>query len=516
MSTADASQPGLGDRRVVVAGLMLSTALAALDSTIVATAIPSIVRDLGGFSLFPWVFSAYLLVQAVTIPIYGKLADLYGRKPILLLGIGVFVLGSALSGVSWNMPALIAFRALQGIGAGAVQPVTMTAIGDMFTLEERARVQGYFSSVWGLSSVIGPAIGGLLVQYASWHWIFYINVPVGAVAAYVIVRHFHEVVQRRRHRIDYLGAAALAGGIGLVVLDLLEGGVAWPWLGTASIALLAGAALLLAMFVRVERSAPEPTVPLWVFTRPMLFGANLASLTLGALSIGLSSFLPVFVQGTMGATPLVAGAVLAAMSVAWPLASSQAGRLYLRVGFRSTAVLGAAIAIASAALFVVLPPTATPPEAGVASFLMGVGLGLCAVTLLVSVQSAVDWGARGTVTAAQMFTRTVGSTLGAAAYGAVLNSALVAWFAAAPGGLRALLPHSLSATKLALSPGLGGVNHRAVAFVRQGLYLGVHHIFLGLTLAAVLTFAALWLMPGRADAAVRRKTPAEGEREVLV
>ena len=518
MSTSALGPVALGERRVVVAGLMLSMALAALDSTVVATAIPSIVRDLGGFSLFPWVFSAYLLVQAATIPIYSKLADLYGRKPVLLAGIAVFVLGSALSGASWSMVALIVFRGVQGVGAGAVQPVTNTIIGDMFTVEERARVQGYFSSVFGIASVIGPAIGGILVQYASWHWIFYVNVPIGIAAAYVLARHFDEQVERRRHRIDYAGAGALALGVGLIVLDLLEGGVAWPFLSTPSVALLGAAALSLAVFVRIEQRAPEPTLPLWVFRRPALVGANIASVTIGALSVGLSSFLPVFVQGTMGSTPLVAGAVLGAMSLAWPLASSQSGRLYLRIGFRQTALLGSAIATVAAVLFVLLPPTARPWEAAVPSFLMGIGLGFCAVTLIVSVQSAVDWGARGVVTGAQMFTRMVGSTLGAAVFGAVLNAALVHWFAAAPKSIRSVLPHSLSAASLALSPGLGRVNRRAVAFVRQGLFLGVHHIFLGLALAAVLTFAALWLMPGRAEEAEAglRPQPVEADSSLPV
>jgi EmrB/QacA subfamily drug resistance transporter len=487
-----------GERRLVIFGLMLSMGLTALDGTIVSTAIPSIVRDLGGFALFPWVFSAYLLVQAVTIPIYGKLADLYGRKPVLLVGIAMFLVGSALSGLSWNMPALVVFRGLQGVGAGAVQPITMTVVGDMFTVQERARVQGYFSSVFGISSVIGPAIGGLIVQYASWHWVFYINVPLGLAAAYMVWAHFHEDVRRLEHRIDYAGAATLAAATGLLVLDLLDGGVAFPWTSAPSFALLAAASALAVAFVRIEGRAEEPILPLWVLRQPMLVGANLASMAIGALSIGPSSFLPTFVQGTMGATPVVAGAVLAAMSVAWPLASSQAGRLYLRLGFRDTALVGSAIAFAAAVLFSLLPPSARPWQAGVASFVMGVGLGFCAVTLVVGVQSAVDWSRRGTVTGAQMFTRMLGSTLGAAVYGAILNAALSTWLARAPRPLAAYLPHTLNAAALAMSPGLAGVDRAAAAFVRQGLYVGVHRIFLGLGVAALLTFASLWVMPRRA------------------
>lgn len=496
-ATNDAAAP-LAGRGLVVAALMLCMGLTSLDNTIVSTAIPSIVRDLGGFALFPWVFSAYLLVQAVTIPIYGKLADLYGRKPVILFGCMIFLLGSILSGLSWNMTALIAFRALQGIGAGAVQPVSMTVVGDLFTVQERARVQGYFSSVFGITSILGPAVGGILVQFASWHWIFYINLPIGLGAMYMIYRHFQESVVRKRHHVDYLGAGVLAASVGLLVLDLLEGGVGWAWLSRPSLGLVAVSLALLGLFIRIESVSPEPILPLWIFRRPMLVGANLASLTIGALSIGPTSFLPTLVQGTMGATPLVAGAVLAAMSLAWPAASSQAGKLYLKIGFRQTALLGSYICIAATLGYVLLPSRAVPWEAAVPSFFMGIGLGLAAVSLVVGVQSAVDWNWRGTVTGAQMFTRMLGSTLGAAVYGALLNATLVSWFQHAPPAIASRLPHSLGAASLALNPSVHAASRAAAAFVRYGLYLGVHRIFIGLAVAAVLTAAALRLMPGKA------------------
>jgi len=506
-SAAGAPAAPIFDRRLVMFGLMLCMGLTALDSTIVSTAIPSITRDLGGFSLFPWVFSAYLLVQAVTIPIYGKLADQYGRKPILMAGVAMFLLGSMLSGLSWNMPALILFRGLQGFGAGAVQPITMTVVGDMFTVRERARMQGYFSSVFGLSSVLGPAVGGVLVQYASWHWIFYINLPIGLAAAYMIWTHFHERVAVRVHKVDYLGASLLAVAVGLLVLDLLEGGVGWSFASGDSIGLLAAAAALLLVFVRVEARAPEPILPMWVFREPLLIGANAASLTIGALSIGLSTFLPTYVQGTMGATPLIAGAVLASMSVAWPMASSQAGRLYLRIGFRDTALVGSLITVVASMIFLFLPLGAVPWQAGAASFVMGIGLGFAALSLVVGVQSAVDWNRRGTVTGANMFTRTVGSTLGAAVYGALLNGALAAWLLHAPASLRGILPHSLNATSLTLGPhgGIAGMG-AAARYVRLGLFNGMHLIFFGLLVAATLTFALLWLMPRHSEAIASETT----------
>src|SRR3954464_14693594 len=218
---------------------MLSIFLAALDATIVATAIPQIVGGLGGFSHFPWVFSIYLLTQAVTVPIYGRLSDLYGRKPVLFVGIAFFLGGSVLCGAAWNMLTLIIFRGIQGLGAGAIIPMTTTIVGDIYTLEERGRIQGYISSVWGMASVIGPALGGIFAQYATWRWIFYLNIPVGIAAVVMLQRHLKEDVVRRSHRIDYKGVTVLTGGLSLAIPGLLEGGVSWAWDSARSIGLFA-------------------------------------------------------------------------------------------------------------------------------------------------------------------------------------------------------------------------------------------------------------------------------------
>ncbi|HEY7415338.1 MAG TPA: MFS transporter, partial [Ktedonobacteraceae bacterium] len=340
-------------RGKVVIGLMLTMGLAAMDTTIVATAIPSIVSDLGGFSLFAWVFSIYTLIQAVTIPICSKLADLYGRKPVLIIGIIIFVVGSILSGLSWNMLSLIVFRGLQGVGAGVVQPMITTVAGDLFSVEERGRIQGWISSVWGIAAVIGPAIGGFFTEYASWRWIFYINVPLGALALLMIWLNLHEQVAHRQHRIDYTGAALLAVAIGLLVLGLLSGGEQWPWLSLTSILVFTGAALALVAFVWQEHRAPEPMMPLWVFSRRVLIGSNIATIVLGLLSIGLSTFLPTYAEGVLGTSAIVAGFALAVMSISWPLSSALSSKLYMRIGFRNTALIGSGITLIASLIFVI-------------------------------------------------------------------------------------------------------------------------------------------------------------------
>ncbi|MBX5467116.1 MAG: MFS transporter [Firmicutes bacterium] len=486
-------------RGYVLGGIILTLALSAMDSTIVATAIPSIVRDLGGFSLFPWVFSVYLLVQSATIPLYGKLSDLYGRKPVLLVGSAIFLLGSVLSGLSWNMVALIVFRGIQGIGAGAVQPVATTVVGDLYTLEERGRIQGYVSSVWGISAIFGPAVGGFLVEYASWHWIFFINLPIGAAALAMVGTFLHEAVEPKRHRIDYAGAILLTASMGLIIFGLLQGGVSWAWMSWPSAAIFAGGIGLFWAFLAVERRAAEPVMPLWVYRYRFLSFANLASLVVGALMIGLTSFLPTFAQAELGASPVVAGFALAAMSVGWPLASAVSGVVYLRIGFRQSALLASLVTVAASLWFLRFSAGSSPVAVTAASFLMGVGLGLLSTSLLVGVQSVVSWNRRGVATGANMFTRMLGSTVGVAVFGSLVNAELKRWFAAPPPAVAPFLPRSLNAATLVLGGQLPPIDPRALDYVRQGLYRGIHEVFWGLLAASVLGIVLELGMPRRAD-----------------
>ena len=425
MTSTDISRASVGlrsERGPILLAVMLSIGLVAIDATILATAVPAIVGDLGGFTQFPWLFSVYLLAQAVSVPVYGKVADMLGRKPVMLVGIALFLAGSLMCGLAWSMSSLIVFRVVQGLGAGAVQPMGMTIVGDIYSMAERAKVQGYIASVWALSSVIGPTLGGVFSDYLSWRWIFFVNLPVGAAAAWVLIRRFDEKVERRRHRIDYLGAGLLATGGTVLLLALLEGGQRWAWDSTTSVLLFALGVSALVAFVLVERRAAEPVLPLWVLGNRTLASANLASLVVGVLTLGLSSYVPVFAQGVLGHGAVVGGLALAAMTLGWPVAASTSGRFYLTIGFRLTLLMGAALAVAGGALLLPVDADSSIWALALPCFVMGLGFGFVASPAVVAAQSTVSWQHRGVVTGATMFSRSVGSALGVAVLGAIANS----------------------------------------------------------------------------------------------
>ena len=478
----------------ILAALMMSMVLIALDSTIVATAVPSIVRQLGGLSSVPWLFSIYLLTQAATVPLYAKFADMIGRKPVLLTGIAVFVLGSLLCGFAWSMPTLIAARAIQGIGAGAVQPISMTIVGDLYSVEERGRVQGYMATVWGTSAILGPTLGGLFTDYISWRWIFWINLPIGALAISMLVRNFRDQIARRSHSVDYAGSATLTVGCALLILGLLEG-AAWRWTSARTLTVLLVALLLLVAFVRIQRRAAEPVLPLWVFQRRTLVVGNLASFTVGAIVLGLSAYLPTYVQAVAGTGALVAGFVLASLSVGWPLAASISGRVYVRLGFRDTALIGAVFTISGTLGYAFLPQAAPVWLIAVPGFVVGVGLGFSASSMVVAVQSVVGWERRGVVTGANIFARSIGSAVGVAVFGSIVNSTLASRIAHAPAPIAGSLQSAKDVEKLALSGrGQGDAVH---VFVRTALYDGTHRVFVALVVLAVVGAAVMSFMPRR-------------------
>ncbi len=414
------------ERGPVLMSVMLSTSLVAIDSTILATAVPSVVKDLGGFTQFPWLFSIYLLAQAVAVPLYGKFADQLGRKPVMMLGIAIFLIASVLCGLAWSMVSLIVFRALQGLGAGAVLPMGQTIIGDIYSVPERARVTGYLAGVWAASAVIGPTLGGVFSDYLSWRWIFFVNIPIAIAAMVVLQRSFHESVVRRPHRVDVTGAFLLAVGGSLLILGLLEGGVEWDWLSTTSLAVLGSAALLLVAFLVVESRAAEPILPLWVFRRRVLVGANATSLCVGVLLIGLTSYVPLYAQGVLGSGAVVAGFAVAALTIGWPIAASLSGRFYLRIGFRDTALVGCVFAVAGTALLTLVGPSSPVLLLALACMVVGFGMGLVNSPVLIAAQSWADWETRGVVTGALMFARSVGSAVGVAAFGAIANALVAA------------------------------------------------------------------------------------------
>lgn len=408
------------DRPYVLAAVLMSMFTAAVEGTIVATAMPSIVEKIGGFELYSWAFSAYLLMQAVTIPIYGKLADMYGRKPVMLFAIGLFLAGSIACGLATSMPMLIAFRIAQGIGAGGVLPVANILVGDLYTAEERGSIQGYLGSVWAISSVVGPLAGALIVRYTDWGWVFWVNTPFCLVAAFLVVRFLHEEVSHRRPAIDFAGAGLLLAGLLALMLALTHGGD-WPAAVTAGLA--TGAAVLLRIFISVERRAKDPVVHLQLWSMPLIARANLTMLGAGIVMIGLISFLPPYLQKVLGASSLEAGVAICAMSLGWPIASFMVGRNLVRVGPRRIVRLGGAFLLVGSALVALLARNG-PLAAGFGCFVAGAGLGLLNTASLISIQSSVSWQQRGAATASNILMRTLGNAVGAALFGGLLNVSL--------------------------------------------------------------------------------------------
>ncbi|MFF7293716.1 MFS transporter [Microbacterium sp. NPDC008134] len=421
----DRASVGLRSARGPVLGaLMLATGLIAIDATILATAVPSIVDDLGSYQQFPWLFSVYLLAQAVSVPIYSRFADTIGRKPIILLGIGLFLLGSILCGFAWSMPALIVFRIVQGLGAGAVAPMAMTIVGDIYTVAERAKVQGYIASVWAISSVVGPALGGIFAQLDAWRWIFFVNVPLCLIAGWMLLRKYTEQKVQAQHRIDYLGAVLLTVGLTGLILGMLEGGNAWEWISAPSALCFGLGVVALVLFAVVERRAAEPIVDLRLAARPLILTTTIVSLGVGALMTGVTSFAPAYLEGSTGIAPLLAGLAVAALTLGWPVSAANAGRLYLRIGFRRTALIGMSITSVAAITLAVVAPWPNPFIVALIAFVFGFGLGWTAAPTLIAAQASVGWSERGAVTGMNAFARSAGSAVGVAIFGAISNAVI--------------------------------------------------------------------------------------------
>ncbi|MCX3286943.1 MFS transporter [Streptomyces sp. NEAU-H22] len=481
----EAARPATTGRRgAVVAALMLSMALAALDATIVSTAVPQIVGDLGGFSVFSWLFSGYLLAVTVTLPVYGKLSDSFGRKPVLIAGSVVFLLGSLLCAVAWNMGALIAFRVVQGLGGGALQGTVQTLAADLYPLKERPKIQSKLSTVWAVSAVAGPGLGGVLAAYADWRWIFLVNLPIGAVALWLIVRHLHEPERETtpHARVDWAGALAVFACGGVLLTALVQGGVAWPWLSAPSLALSGAGLALVAVVVLVERRAAEPIIPGWVWRRRTIAAVNLALGALGLLMVAPSVFLPTYAQSVLGLAPVAAGFVLSVWTLSWPVSAALSQHVYRRIGFRNTAMLGIGTAALILFAFPFLPYPGQAWQPTLLMLLLGAALGLFQLPLIVGVQSTVGWAERGTTTASVLFCRQTGQTIGAAVFGAVANGVL----AARLGGAG-----DLDSVTRALDAGT------APEATRRAIADAVNAVYLGAAGAAALAFLVLLFLAPR-------------------
>lgn len=479
----------------ILAALMLTMTLAAMDITIVATAIPQIVGDLGGFNKFNWLFSIYLLAQTVTIPIYGKLADMVGRKPVLVGGTLLFLAGSALCAAAWSMVPLIVFRGLQGLGAGSIMATVNTLAADLYSVRERARVQGWLSSVWGVAAILGPTLGGAFAEYATWHWVFLVNLPIGMAALVLIKRYLHEQPPEHRHAIDYPGAILMMLAGSAMIFALLQGGNAWAWTSPQSLGTFGLAALLVFATIMRERVAAEPIMPGWVWRRRVLLGSNLATVGMGLVMMAPNSYLPVFAQSVLGLGAISAGLVLASMSAGWVAASSYSGRLYLRLGYRDTALIGALLMMAGVAGFTLLP-SAPPVWLVIADqVVLGAGFGMFSTPLLVGVQSIVPWHERGVTTSANMWSRYLGQSLGAAIVGAIFNSGMRAELHEAPASLAGTLPHVDDVISVMQTNSLSAEGQH---YLVSAFDLATHYVYQGMIVAAVLTLLlVLFIVPRR-------------------
>jgi len=470
----------VSQRQLVTLALFVATFLVALDTSVVSTAMPTVIGQIGGIQLYGWVFSAYLLTGTVTVPIYGKLADLYGRKPVLLAAIAMFLVGSMLCGQAQTMEQLIVFRLLQGLGAGGVLPITQTVLGDVYPLEERARITGLFSTVWGVAGLLGPAIGGFLTEHVSWRWVFYVNFPLCVLSMVLISSFLHEHLERRRPSIDYIGAISLSASVALLLVGLQATGNQ-----QLQVVLYVLAAVLVPIFIWQERRAPEPLVPLWLFRQRAIGVSTLGGVLLGCALYGQSTFLPPFVQGVMGATPTVSGFVLATASISWPAAATLGGRLLLRWGFRAPCVLGGILLTIGFGLLLNLTPESGLWLPAAITFVIGAGFGFYSVVIILAAQSSVGWQNRGVVTSANQFARNIGGTIGVSLAGAIFTAGVAS---AAGAGLNAneILSPEVRATLSATDLG----------FLQQVLAGSLRSVYVLFVAVAALATVVAALLPG--------------------
>ncbi len=476
---------------------MMAIFMSAVEATIVATAMPTIVSELGGFHLFSWVFAAYLLAQAVSTPVYGRLADLYGRKRMFFIGASVFLIGSAACGFtwvfniwsvsgafSWGMAALVVFRIFQGIGAGSLQSMATTIVGDIYPATERARVQGWLSGVWGIAAIAGPALGAFIVQHLHWSFVFWINLPIGVIAIALLLRYLDEHVEPRAHQINLMGAALLMLGIGAVLMPAIQA----QYLNAAtSAALLVVGVLALALLAIGERRASEPILPYKLWRSRIMAASNAGSLAIGMLLMCVVAFLPTYVEAVMGRSALYAGTAVATQSVSWSCGSIISSRIMAFSSYRTTGVIGALSLIAGTGLLISLDRDSAFWWLLPAALLVGLGMGFCNQTFLLAVQGSVGWNERGAATSSFLFLRTIGQALGAALGGAILNFTVAGNVPDAGDVMGGLFDPARRAS-------LGA---DTVARLSNAIAGALHHVYVIAGTLAVLTLIVTMLLPAK-------------------
>jgi EmrB/QacA subfamily drug resistance transporter len=472
-----------GRRRLIGGCILLSVFLAAMEATIAATAMPTIVADLGGFNLYSWIFSGYLVVQAATTVAAGKLADLYGRRPVMIVGIAIFMAASVFAGFAWSMPVLIVARLLQGFGSGGIQPISAAMVADLFSPSERPRMQGYVSSMWGIASVVAPLIGGVIVSHFSWSWIFWLNVVLGLPPLLGFLFLYPEKTVHHGHDIDYLGAALFTISIGALVVVLVQGGTTWPWTSTPVFVLGGVFVAALALFLVQERRATEPMVALDLWRDRRLTMNNATIAVLGMTLVGMSFLMPLYVQGILRGSAVEGGLPLAALGVGWPVASTSLSWL-VRLFGRFIIGVGAGIFTLGAASLVFLGASSGGGLVATiaAGFVMGFGMGAVNTTCVILIQGTFSRERRASALASNVFARIIGTAIGAAVLGGILNAGLQATLSKAHSGLTIDSVRKLLESNAA-------VDAAQQHLLREALYSGLHSAFIAIVVLGALAFA---------------------------
>ncbi|MBI2863396.1 MAG: MFS transporter [Chloroflexi bacterium] len=493
-------------RKLITIGIALGMFLSALDTTIVGTAMPTVIASLGGTELFSWVFATYMLASTTSTPLFGKLSDLFGQRTLFVVAVGLFLLGSALAGASQTMTQLIVFRAIQGIGGGGLMALAFTIIGHVFSPTERPKIQGVLSAMWAIASIVGPATGGLIVDHLSWRWTFFINLPIGVIPVVLILANLEDVRrQGAKPAVDYVGAALLSASIVSLLFALLRAGTE-GWASLSTLGLFALAAILLAVFVVNERRVEEPIVPLGLFRLRTFSVCNLGNLITGAALFGITGFIPLFVQGVLSGSATAAGMALMPLSWGWPLGSIVGGQAVNRLGYRNVGIVGMAFMVSGFYLLAGMGVDSTPIIVGRNMFLAGLGMGLLTPTVSAAIQNAVPRAQMGVASSSVVFYRSIGGTVGVSVAGAILNSQMIVWASKLVGGdslrsLSASLGINLGDPQVLLKPELGGALPAAVrAALGQSLSNSLSTLFAVCLVLLVFGLVVSLFMPNSTPA----------------